>query len=172
MLSCIVKSIGLIGGGFQIIAGTALVFAGSPTIVGSAVGALLILHGVNNIMKNGASLFNGDDSFEGPATYLYGNIANLLGFDRSYGKLAFAGIDPGLSAFALFGTKLVSDAWRLFRYIPSDYEMKFRTMTLMELSEEILPDTATLYSDSQTYFSLPDSQPDEPLNPLLPLDNK
>ncbi|WP_148873180.1 DUF4225 domain-containing protein, partial [Serratia marcescens] len=94
--------------------------------------------------------------------------ANLLGYDRAYGKLAFAGIDLVLSATALFGTKLVPDAWRLFQYIPSDYEMGFRTMSALELSGEIFPDSATLYSGSQAYFAIPVNKPDDPSAPLLP----
>jgi len=168
VLSYIVKSIGFIGGVLQIIAGGILLSAGSPTVVGSAVGALLILHGVNNVAENGASLFYGNDDYEGPATYLYGEAANLLGFDRRYGKLAFAGMDLGLSALTLFGTKLVPDAWRLFRYIPSDYEISFRTMSSWQLAGEIIPDSVTLYSGFQTFISLPVDQPDDPSNPLLP----
>jgi Protein of unknown function (DUF4225) len=168
VLSYIVKSIGLIGGVLQIVSGGFLVLAGSPTVVGSAVGVMLILHGATNVWENGRSLFFGDDDATGPATYLYGEAANLLGFDRSYGKLAFAGIDLGLSAVALFGTKLVPDAWRLFRYLPSDYEMGFRTMSALELSAEIFPDAATLYSGTQTYFSLPESEPEAPPQLLIP----
>lgn len=168
VLSYIVKSIGLIGGVLQVVSGGVLLLAGSPTVIGSAVGAALILHGFNNILENGASLFFGNDNFTGPATYLYGEAANLLGYDRTYGKLAFAGIDLVLSATALFGTKLVPDAWRLFQYIPSDYEMGFRTMSALELSGEIFPDSATIYSGTQTYFSLPVNRPDDPPAPLLP----
>lgn len=168
VLSYIVKSIGLIGGVLQVVSGGFLVLAGSPTVVGSAVGVMLVLHGVTNIWENGNSLFFGDDDAIGPATYIYGEAANLLGFDRPYGKLAFAGIDLGLSAVALFGTKLVPDAWRLFRYLPSDYEMGFRTMSALELSAEIFPDAATLYSGTQTYFSLPESGPEDPPQPLIP----
>ena len=171
VLSYIVKSIGLIGGVLQIVSGGFLVLAGSPTVVGSAVGVMLILHGATNVWENGRSLFFGDDDATGPATYLYGEAANLLGFDRSYGKLAFAGIDLGLSAVALFGTKLVPDAWRLFRYLPSDYEMGFRTMSTLELYAEIFPDAATLYSGTQTYFSLPESEPEAPPQPLIPFHN-
>ncbi|EDF8720510.1 DUF4225 domain-containing protein, partial [Salmonella enterica] len=168
MLSYIVKGIGLIGGVLQVIGGFGLIFAASPTVVGSAAGALLVLHGFNNIVENGASLFFDNDNFEGPATYMYGEAANLLGVDRAYGKLAFAGVDLALSAYALFGTKLIPDAWRLFRYIPADYEMKFRTMSVWALSGEFSPDAATLYSSSQTYFSLPVPRPDDPPAPLLP----
>ncbi|WP_193764051.1 DUF4225 domain-containing protein [Hafnia paralvei] len=74
--------------------------AGSPTVVGSVVAAALILHGFNNILENGASLFFVNDNFTGPATYLYGEAANLLGYDRTYRKLEFAGIDLVLSAMA------------------------------------------------------------------------
>ncbi|WP_459857371.1 DUF4225 domain-containing protein [Citrobacter sedlakii] len=43
------KNIGLIGGIAQVASGVTLLFAGSPTMVGTVVGSLLILHGVNNI---------------------------------------------------------------------------------------------------------------------------
>lgn len=167
--SYIVKSIGLIGGVLQIASGGLLLLAGSPTIVGSAIGVMLILHGVNNIYENGASLFLGNDNATGPVTYLYGEAANLIGLDKSYGKLAFAGIDLALSASALFGTELVPYAWRLFQYIPSDYEMGFRTMSTFSLFVELLPDAATLYSGTQVYFSLHDSRPEPPSPPLVPL---
>ncbi|GAB5073251.1 DUF4225 domain-containing protein [Citrobacter sedlakii] len=171
VLSYIVKSIGLIGGIIQMVSGGFLMLAGSPTVVGSAVGAMLFLHGITNVWENGRSLFFGDDNATGPMTYIYGEVANILGFDRTYGKLAFAGIDLGLSAVALFGTKLVPDACRLFRYIPSDYEMGFRTMSALELSAEIFPDAATLYSGTQTYFSLPEPMPEPPPQPLIPFND-
>ncbi|MES0301374.1 DUF4225 domain-containing protein [Citrobacter sedlakii] len=49
MISYIVKNIGLIGEIAQVASGVTLLFAGSPTMVGTVVGGLLILHGVNNI---------------------------------------------------------------------------------------------------------------------------
>ncbi|WP_148873066.1 DUF4225 domain-containing protein, partial [Serratia marcescens] len=85
MLSYIVKSIGLIGGVLQVVSGGVLLLSGSPTVVGSVVGAALIVHGFNNILENSKSLFGGDDNYIGPATYLYGEAANLLGYDRAYG---------------------------------------------------------------------------------------
>lgn len=168
MFSYIVKGIGLIGGVLQLVGGVALIISASPTVIGSAVGGLLVLHGINNILENGASLFFDNDNYEGPATKLYEGAADLLGVDRSYGKLAFAGVDLALSAYALFGTKLIPDTWRLLRYIPEDYEMSFRMMSTGELAGEIIPDSATLYSSSQTYFTLPANQPDIPSAPLLP----
>lgn len=162
MISYIVKSIGLIGGIAQVASGVTLLFFGSPTVVGSVAGGLLILHGVNNIYENAQSLFYGNDNAEGPATKLYGDTAEFLGYDRRYGRLAFAGIDLALSATALFGTKLadvalgpelVAEPFRLFRYIPSDYEMKFRTMSAFALSLEVFPDVATMYSGTQIFFT-------------------
>ncbi|XHA17418.1 DUF4225 domain-containing protein [Citrobacter farmeri] len=73
VLSYIVKSIGLIGGVLQIVSGGLLLAVGSPTVVGSAVGAMLILHGVTNVWENGNSLFFGDDNATGPATYIWGD---------------------------------------------------------------------------------------------------
>ncbi|EFH6988905.1 DUF4225 domain-containing protein [Escherichia coli] len=171
VLSYIVKSIGLIGGVLQMVSGGLLFVVGSLTVVGSVVGSMLILHGATNIWENGNSLFLGNDNATGPATYIYGKIANSFGYDSSYGKLAFAGIDLVLSATTLFGTKLVPDAWRLFRYIPTDYEVSFRTMSAMQLSAEIFPDAATLYSGTQTYFSLPKSEPPPPPQPLIPFND-
>lgn len=172
VLSYIVKGIGLIGGILQFVSGTTLVFVGSPTVVGTAVGALLVLHGINNIMESGASLFFNNDNYEGPATRLYEGAANLIGVDRTYGKLAFSGIDLALSSVALLGTKLVPDAWRLFQYIPADYEINFRLMSMGELAGELLPDSATIYSSIQTYFSLPVNEPATPANHLVPFENQ
>lgn len=168
VISYIVKSIGLIGGIAQVISGGVLLVAGSPTVIGSAIGVLLILHGANNIMENTESLFFGNDNFKGPLTLLYEDAASSLGFDRAYGRLAFAGIDLVLSGTALFGTKLVAEPFRLFHYIPLDYEMGFRTMSVIELSAEIFPDSATIFSGTQTYFSIPVTEPSEPPQPLLP----
>lgn len=98
-------------------------------------------------------------------------LGKQIGVDRAYGKLAFAGIDLFLSSMALLGTKLVPDAYRLFQYIPADYELNFRLMSMGELAGEILPDSATLYSSTQTYFSLPVNKPDDPSSPLVPFSN-
>lgn len=172
VLSYIVKSIGLVGGILQVISGMTLVFVGSPTVVGTAVGALLVLHGINNILESSASLFFNNDDFKGPATSLYEGAANLIGVDRAYGKLAFSGIDLALSTVALLGTKLVPDAWRLFQYIPADFEINFRLMSIGELAGELIPDAATIYSSTQTYFSLPVNEPVTPANHLVPFENQ
>lgn len=168
MVSYIVKGIGLVGGVLQVIGGATMIFAGSPTVIGSAVGALLVLHGINNIIESSESLFIDNDSYEGPMTKFYEGTAGLLGIDRTYGKIAFAGIDLILSAYTLLGTKLVPDAWRLLQYIPADYELNFRVMSAWELAGEIFPDSATFFSLNQTYFSLPVNQPDDPSNPRFP----
>ncbi|WP_330983249.1 MULTISPECIES: DUF4225 domain-containing protein [Enterobacterales] len=171
VLSYIVKSIGLIGGVLQIAVGGFLLLAGSPTVVGSAIGAMLILHGTTNLWESSNSLFFGDDDAIGPATFIYGEVANLLDFDRGYGKMAFAGIDLVLSATTLLGAKLLPDAWRLFRYIPTDYAIGFKTMSTLELSAELFPDAATLYAGTQTYFSLPEPEPEKPSRPLIPFND-
>lgn len=168
VLSYVVKSIGLLGGIIQMAAGGMLILCGSPTLLGSAMGVMLILHGATNAWENYNPLFLGNDNAQGLMTTLYGEVAHSLGYDRAYGKIAFAGIDLGLSATALLGTKLVPYAWRLFDYIPSDYERGFRTMSSLELAFEFLPDTATLYSGAQTYFSIPSAKPENPPLPLIP----
>ncbi|MCE9991698.1 DUF4225 domain-containing protein [Enterobacter asburiae] len=166
VLSYVVKSIGLVGGILEVVSGSVILWAGSPTVIGSVFGVMLIAHGYNNIIENYYSLFLNDDNAIGPMTYVYGEAANLLGYDRAYGKLAFAGMDLILSATGLLSMKLLPDAWRLIRYLPSDYERNFRTMSALELSLEIAIDSATLYSGSQVYFSLPESsyQPPVPFN--------
>lgn len=166
-LSYIVKSIGFVGGVLQVFSGGVILLTTSPTIVGSVVGVMLVAHGLNNIYENGSSLFYGDDNATGKLTYLYGEAAHALGYDRAYGKLAFAGIDLTLSAIPLLSVKLVSDSWRLFRYLPSDYAHGFKTMSVLELSLELIPDSATLFTGSQTYFSLPESEPKDPPQPLI-----
>lgn len=177
VLSYIVKSIGLIGGVAQVASGLFLLVAGSPTVVGSVVGGLLILHGINNVYENYQSLVYNNDNVEGPVTTLYGDAAEFLGYDRRYGRIAFAGIDLALSATTLFGTKLAkinigteleANPFRLFHYIPSDYEMQFMTLSAIQLSLEVFPDAATIYSGAQVYGSLPMVRPDDPPNPLLP----
>lgn len=167
MLSYIVKSTGLIGGVLQTAGGLSLMFLGTPTVVGSVVGGVLVLHGLTNISENFMALVYDDNKFEGPATWIYSEIEESLGMPRSYGKLAFAGIDLALSAYALFSYSLIPDMLRLFRYIPSDYEMSFRMMTAWQLSKEVIPDLATSYSGTQTFYSILPSEPDVPSNPLL-----
>ncbi|WP_368543489.1 DUF4225 domain-containing protein [Enterobacter soli] len=169
VVSYVVKSVGLIGGVLQVVSGSFLILAGSPTVIGSVIGIMLIAHGLNNIYENGNGLFYGNENAIGKMTYLYEETAEFLGFDRVYGKLAFAGIDLTLSAIPLLSVKLLPDAWRLFRYLPSDYTMGFRTMSKMELLAEFFPDAGTLYSGTQILLSLPESEPTSPRHPLIPL---
>lgn len=167
--SYVIKSIGLVGGILQVLTGGILIAAGSSTVIGVAAGVMLFAHGINNIIENYSSLFLDNDDVIGPMTYVYGQAAHLIGYDKSYGKLVFAGMDLVLSSYALFGAKLVPDAWRLFNYIPCDYEIGFKTMSSFELAAELVPDLATIFSGTQTYFSLPDSSPEDLPQPLVPL---
>lgn len=88
----------------------------------------LMAHGANNIYENGHNLLEDRTDTEGPVRKGYQALAQSLGHEEREGNLAYSSVDLGLSAYGLSRYILKPDAWRLFRYIKTDYIRSYKGM--------------------------------------------
>jgi len=136
-----IKQIGFVGGGTQILAGVGAC-AGTLGIGCASFGGGLIAHGTNNIFENGYYLLFRKEK-NGYIKQIYQVVATQAGFTEKDGANAFAVVDLGLSAKGLVTKVIRPDAWQLFRYLNQDKIYGFRKMKPLELTLEILSDSAT-----------------------------
>jgi hypothetical protein len=118
------QSVGLVAGGFQFAGGVAICSAsGGLACVG---GAFMIAHGMNNIHENAANLWTGRSDTVGATRMIYQKLAEREGHGRTGGNVAYGMIDIGTSLFGAFRNTLKPDAWRLYRYIETDYARAYK----------------------------------------------
>ncbi|MGB7800763.1 DUF4225 domain-containing protein [Buttiauxella sp.] len=138
----VIKQIGFVGGGTQILAGYGAC-AGTLGLGCAAFGGTLIAHGTNNMYENGYYLLYRKEKV-GYVKQVYQIVAKEAGFTEKQGQNAFAVVDLGLSAKGLFGKAIKPDARRIFNYINADKIMGWKKMTKKELFIELANDAITL----------------------------
>jgi hypothetical protein len=123
------KGAGVIAGGMQILTGAGICYgsAGFLCLVG---GVPMMAHGGNNIYENGRNLMEGRNDTEGPTRKAYQGIAKWLGKSDREGNIAYGTADITTSIYGLFRLTLKPDAWRLFRYVRTDYVRAYENMGL------------------------------------------
>nr|WP_232111534.1 DUF4225 domain-containing protein [Pseudomonas guariconensis] len=83
----------------------------------------------------------------------YQQAAKRVGAGALEGNMAYGSVDLALSAYSLSKLILKPDAWRLFRYVHSDYVRGYEKSSKAALAFEAISDTATLnalYMESQS----------------------
>ncbi|MFJ4452669.1 DUF4225 domain-containing protein [Pseudomonas sp. NPDC089392] len=118
--------VGMAGGASQVATG-----------VGSCIGSLgtlcvvhgmpLIAHGGNNFY-DGRGLYEGRTDVVGPIRKLYQEAAKSAGYGEREGNMAYYSADLVFSGRALARKVPKKGTWRLFRYLESDMERKFRQL--------------------------------------------
>lgn len=106
-------------------------------IIGVGAGFMLTLHGINSIEEKVYALM-GYENHTGLIKQGYVATAEFMGFDPRIGREAYTGMDIALSAYGLFKLTLKPDAWRLYRYIDSDYTNYFRTISKAALALKVI----------------------------------
>jgi len=142
----IIAGVGFISGGLQMVAGMATIETG--------VGALFMAHGFNSVIENGYYILYRED-FVGPVRFFYRGVAELFGVDYKKADDFYAVLDIGLSINSMLGTRLSSDAERLYRYIDADLltglkQNGVKLMTKGELIVEVGGDVNTVYGAYKT----------------------
>ncbi|AKF53473.1 Protein of unknown function (DUF4225) [Pseudomonas syringae pv. syringae HS191] len=139
------KSVGLVAGAFQFVAGAGICYAsvGTLCVLG---GGLLMAHGANNVYENGRNLWDGSTNTEGPVREAYQGAAKFMGAGEAEGNIAYGVADLGLSAFGLARTVLKPDAWRLFKYVRTDYVRGYTEASKKGLFLEATSDGFTINS--------------------------
>lgn len=143
-----INGVSIILGTGQVLAGGGIVSASIFTgnIVGVIAGASLVLHGLNNIQESAFNIINNRDNTSGFLRDAYSATAEFLGFEAKTGSIAFSSVDLMLSGYGLGRMVLKPDAWRLFRFIPTDYIRSIKTMGAPALAIEALGDGLTIKS--------------------------
>ncbi|MFJ4348724.1 DUF4225 domain-containing protein [Pseudomonas sp. NPDC089401] len=142
--------IGMAGGISQVVTGvTSCVGSLGATCVFH--GAPLIAHGSNNIYENGRGLYENRNDVVGPVRELYQDAAKKLGYGEREGNIAYYSADLLMSGWGWSRKVPKNGAWRLFRYLEADKELKIRQLgkrgllfeggtagvTLMQLLNEV-----------------------------------
>ncbi|MFT8209628.1 MAG: DUF4225 domain-containing protein [Symbiopectobacterium sp.] len=131
-----IDAIGVMLGGVQLISGIGI-FAAATTYVGRLIGAHILLNGASSAKESFDHLL-GNDNAVGFMKSGYIKTAEFLGFDKKSGLLAYHSVDLVTSFYGIVKLTLKPDAWRLFRYIPSDYYRKINTMSRASLTLKMI----------------------------------
>jgi len=137
------KGVGVIAGAFQFVAGAGICYGSVGTLCLFA-GVPLMVHGANNTYENGRNLWSGRSDVQGPVRKAYRKAAKMVGGGTFEGDMAYGSVDLALSAYSLSKLILKPDAWRLFRYVRSDYIRGYENSSKAALALEALSDTATI----------------------------
>ena len=139
------KGVGAIAGALQFAAGAGICYGSAGTLCLFA-GAPLMAHGANNAYENGRNLWEGCSDIQGPVRKGYQEAAKMMGGGAFEGDMAYGSVDLGLSAYGVGRLILKPDAWRLFRYVRTDYVRGYENSTKAALTLEVVSDTATVSS--------------------------
>ncbi|WP_251029678.1 DUF4225 domain-containing protein [Pseudomonas fluorescens] len=136
------KGVGAIAGAFQIATGAGICYGSAGTLCLFA-GAPMMAHGANNLYENGRNLLENRSDTQGPVRKVYQEDAKLLGGGALEGNMAYGTVDLGLSAYGVGRMVLKPDAWRLYRYINTDYIRSYKVMGSSALIFEGVGDSVT-----------------------------
>ncbi|KER01366.1 DUF4225 domain-containing protein [Photorhabdus temperata] len=142
----ILKQIGFVGGGTQILAGYTVCKA-SLGLACASFGTPLMAHGYNNIVENGYYLLY-RENINGGVREGYRYIANKIGLSDKDADIAYATVDLALLGYGIFRKVLKprEKSWSLFRNINSDFTRGWKEMDSLSLSMEMAVDGVTLWS--------------------------
>lgn len=122
------KGAATIAGGMQFLTGAGICYGSAGTFC-LLVGGPMMLHGANNVYEGGRNLLEGRNDTTGPTRKAYHGLAKIAGKSEREGNIAYGSLDIGMSVYGLNRLVLRPDAWRLFRYVRTDYVRAYRTMT-------------------------------------------
>lgn len=133
----VISAVNIVISGVTAFGGAMLMFTGTP--IGILAGAILVIDGMNGISKEFIN-FKRDSNAksEGIAADQSMEIAKFMGFKPETGLAVYKSISLSASVYTIFGLSRKAEAWRLFRYIPSDYYRKVTTMSTPKLTMKIV----------------------------------
>lgn len=132
------QAIGLAAGGLQIKGGINICRAGPALCI---VGAGMVAHGVNNVYENGKNLITGSTDTKGPLREMYQRIAG----SEAAGNITYGTVDISMTAGALMMAYRKPGAWRLFKYLRSDYQRGYELASKASLATDGISTGYTLY---------------------------
>ncbi|RLM19060.1 hypothetical protein BIY29_17260 [Brenneria alni] len=142
-VNIMLKQVGFIGGGTQVVAGIAACTASAGYLC-AGFGSLNVSHGLNNLYESGYYLLFRENR-SGWTRDTYRAIAKSIAQSEKRADLAYASVDLGISAYGLFRNVVREDSFRLFRYINSDFVRSWKTMGAVSVFAESLVDMSTVH---------------------------
>lgn len=139
------QGVGAIAGALQFVTGAGICYGSAGTLC-LFVGAPLMAHGANNTYENGRNLWEGRSDIQGPVRKGYQEAAKVVGRGAFEGNMAYGAVDLGLSVYGLGRLVLKPDAWRLFRYVRTDYVRGYENSNKASLVIEVFSDASTIDS--------------------------
>ncbi len=139
------KTVGLAAGVLQVTGGVGICYA-SAGMLCAVFGGAMIAHGANNIYENGRNLLEDRSDVEGPVRKGYQAVATLSGFNSCTGNLAYSTSDLALSVYGATSLIVKPEAWKLFRYVRTDYARAYTTVPIGVLAVERTSDVITMSS--------------------------
>lgn len=146
------KGIGVIAGAFQVVTGAGICYGSAGTLC-VFLGAPLMLHGTNNMYENGRDLLERRSGTQGPVRRFYHSMAELRNGGELEGNMAYGAMDLTLSIYSVSRMVLKPDAWRLFRYVKTDYVRAYKTTGQNALIFEGISNSLTGRSMYMEYVS-------------------
>jgi hypothetical protein len=119
------QSVGLVAGGFQFAGGVAICSVSAG--VACAGGIFMMAHGMNNIHENAVNLWEGRSDTVGATRMTYRKLSEIRGYGKTEGDIAYGLADIATSLYGTFRNTLKPDAWRLYRYIETDYIRAYKS---------------------------------------------
>ncbi|MBN9928892.1 DUF4225 domain-containing protein [Pantoea agglomerans] len=149
----VINGVGVVLSGMQVIAGVSVIGASlaSGTIIGSAFGGMLVLHGLNGFQESVENLVYGKNDSVGLLKQGYVATAEFLGFDQRVGQLVYSSMDLTLSLYGIVRLVQKPEAWRLYYFLNTDYVRGIKEMSRKELFIEVYNDASAIKSISDTY---------------------
>ncbi|TDB62566.1 DUF4225 domain-containing protein [Photorhabdus khanii] len=152
VVNLIIAWVGFVSGSIQLLGG----FIAVDSLVGAVPGALLMAHGLNNIIESEHYILY-RESYTGPVKFVYEGIGEkAFGMDKRNADVIYTSVDVGISLNGLLGYKLEPDSQRLYRYINADLldglkRQGIETMNYKEIALEIIGDVNTVYGQYKSY---------------------
>ncbi|MBK4724321.1 MULTISPECIES: DUF4225 domain-containing protein [Erwiniaceae] len=134
-----IDAVGLALGAGQFFGGT-MIFKGaleSASLIGKVAGVYVMVSGFSS-GKESYSKLVGDDDQNDFLKDTYVRIAKFMGFDKKIGLTAYHSMEIISSAYGVFRMSLKSNAWRLYKFIPSDFQMQVNRMSKALLTLKII----------------------------------
>lgn len=135
VIGYVIDGIGVVLGTVQLVAGVGL-FAGSlfsGNVIGVVAGSALIANGAGS-MAESIDKLRGVSNPTNPVIEAYQDVAEFFGFDKRLGLLAYQVVDLTTSYYGIFKLTLKPEAWRIFKYLPTDYYRQVQIMSKQDLA--------------------------------------
>lgn len=133
----IISAVNIVLSGLTIAGGVGMVASMNP--IGMLAGATLFVDGINGITREVSHLRYGDSTqSEGIFADSSMEMAKFMGFAPETGLATYKAATLMSSVYGITGAMRKPEAWKLFRWLPTDYFRKIDTMNRAQLTMKIV----------------------------------